>query len=61
MGTISKTAAQLDTVLMDMDGTTETNFRIKAGVFQVKNTDDSKWHTIWIDGSSLMISQTGEA
>ena len=60
MGTISKTASELDTLLGDIDGNVDTNFRIKDGVFQIKNTVDGKFHTVWIDAGGLKYAQTGE-
>ena len=58
--------AALDSFLVDCGGTADTNFRITAaGVFQIKNTTDSKYHTAWLedDGAGspvLKIAETGE-
>lgn len=61
MAKISKSAAELDTILTNMDGTTETNFRIKDGVLQVKDTTTTLYHTLWIDAGVLKWATTGEA
>jgi len=63
MGQIDKTAAELNSMLTDMDGTVDTNFRIKDGVFQIRDMSGgaTPWKTAWIDGGSMMIAQNGEA
>ena len=61
MGQIDKTAAELNSMLTDMDGTVDTNFRIKDGAIQLKNVADGLYHTLWIDGTTLKFAQTGEA
>ena len=63
MPQISKTGAELDAILVDMDGNADTNFRIKDGVFQLRDMSGgaTPWRTAWIDGGSMMIAQNGEA
>lgn len=65
MGQLDKSTTELNTLLADVDGNSGTNFRITDGVFQIKNTTDSKYHTAWIetvDGNpTLLIAETGES
>ena len=58
---LSITGEALDTMLVDMYGTVDTNFRIKDGVIQLKNVADGLYHTLWIDGTELKFALTGEA
>ena len=51
MGTLNKTTAELNAMLANNDGTTDTNYRFNNGVLQLKNVTDGKWHTVWIETS----------
>ena len=60
MGTLIKSTAELNTILANSDGNADTNYRIKDGVLQLKDVNDSKYYTIWIQGGTFMIADTGE-
>ena len=60
MGQLSHTTDELDALLTGCDGRADTNYRIKDGVFQIKDTNDGKYRTVWFDSGELKRADTGE-
>lgn len=65
MGVLNYTSAQLNAMMVVLNGDSDSNVKIASGEFRIANATTGKFHPEWIEGSdgspALKISLTGVA